>query len=102
VANEELRHWKKQAHYTFDKIALTGLINKIWRQYIPGVSNRVKAYQWLSHQMGIEKEACHIGMFGIEQCKAVVDICKSYLKQHLNEDIVVKDFKEDEGVDKTS
>lgn len=75
LANKELREAKKEAHYHFDKIAKTGLINKIWNEFIPDISNRNKAYLWLSKQMGIDKERCHIGMFDVEQCKKVIEIC---------------------------
>ena len=79
LANEELREAKKEAHYYFDQIAKTGLINKIWREYIPETPNRKKAYIWLSIQMELEEDLCHIGMFNIEQCKKVVEICKKVL-----------------------
>jgi len=76
LANKELREAKKEAHFYFDKIAKTSLINTIWTEYVPKVSNRNKAYLWLSNQMGIERELCHIGMMDVEQCKKVVEICK--------------------------
>lgn len=79
LADKELREAKKEAHYYFDQIAKTGLINKIWEEYIPNLGNRNKAYLWLSKQMGIDKEYCHIGMFNIEQCKQVVEICRMFV-----------------------
>lgn len=81
LANSELRHYKKEAHFYFDQIAKTGLINKIWEEYIPNLGNRNKAYLWLSKKMKIEKEYCHIGMFNIEQCKQVIQISKLVIKQ---------------------
>lgn len=80
LANKELREAKKEAHFYFDQIARTGLINKIWKEFIPEISNRNKAYLWLSNQIGIEKENCHIGMFDVEQCKKVIEICKPLVK----------------------
>lgn len=80
LANKELREAKKQAHFYFDQIARTGLINKIWKEFIPEISNRNKAYLWLSKQTGIEKELCHIGMMDVEQCKKVVEICMPLVK----------------------
>ena len=79
LANRSLREWKKRAHYDFDPISRTPLINRIWPKYIPGISNRNKAYRWLAAQMGIEPEVCHIGMFDEFQCECVVAICKSAL-----------------------
>jgi predicted RNA-binding Zn-ribbon protein involved in translation (DUF1610 family) len=79
LANKELREAKKQAHYYFDQIAKTGLINKIWKQFIPNTGNRNKAYLWLSKQMNIERELCHIGMFNVEQCQKVIEICSQHV-----------------------
>lgn len=79
LANKELREAKKEAHYYFDQIAKTNLINKIYKEYIPKISNRNKAYLWLSKQMNIERDLCHIGMFGVEECKQVIEICKTVL-----------------------
>jgi len=79
LANAELREWKKRAHAYFDPIAKTKLINEIYPIYISGVSNRQKAYQWLSGKMDLKKEYCHVGMFDIDQCKQVIEICKPYL-----------------------
>lgn len=78
LANAELRHWKKEAHAHFDPIAKTDLINRIWPEFIPDTSNRTKAYIWLSGKMEIDVKYCHIGMFDIDQCKKVVEICNKY------------------------
>jgi len=77
LANEELREAKKEAHKYFDQIAKTGLINKIWPVYQPNISNRSKAYMWLSNQMNIPPSECHIGMMGVDQCQQVVDISRN-------------------------
>jgi len=79
LANKELRKAKKRAHHYFDQISKTGLINKIWKEYIPDISNRRKAYKWLSIKLGIDEKYCHIGMFDIEFCNRVVEICKPYI-----------------------
>lgn len=79
LANKELREAKKEAHFYFDQIAKTSLINKIWKEYIPNLGNRNKAYLWLSKKMNIPKEYCHIGMFGVAECKKVVEICKVFV-----------------------
>ena len=69
LANAELREAKKEAHFYFDQIAKTNLINKIWKKHIPNTSNRNKAYLWLSIQLGIPREICHIGMRHIYGCQ---------------------------------
>lgn len=79
LANKATREARKQAHFYFDQIAKTGLINKIWREYIPNIGNRNKAYLWLSKEMGIDVELCHIAMFGVAQCEQVIEVSKKYL-----------------------
>jgi len=74
LANKELREAKKDAHSYFDKISRTRLINEIYPIWFPGMSNRNKAYKWLSIQMNIPKSLCHIGMFDIDQCNQVINI----------------------------
>ena len=41
---------------------------------------RKAAYRWLSKQLGISAKICHIGMFDVETCKRVVEICESVPK----------------------
>lgn len=79
LANKELREAKKRAHYYFDQIAKTSLINKIWRKWIPNISNRNKAYKWLAIQLNMDEEFCHIGMMDVQQCDKVVEVCKPFL-----------------------
>lgn len=63
LANKELRRARSMAHSAFDVI---------WKdQHL----DRTVAYHWLSHEMNIEPEKCHIGMMNVEECKRVVDIC---------------------------
>lgn len=64
LANAELRRWKSTAHKVFDQI---------WKS---GEMTRKEAYQFLAKQMQLTPETCHIGMFNINQCKAVYAICK--------------------------
>lgn len=65
LANKELRGRKIAAHNAFDKL---------WRG---GGISRNQAYKWLAEQLGITPRECHIGMFDVEQCNRVVEICKS-------------------------
>jgi uncharacterized protein YbaR (Trm112 family) len=73
LANRELRKWKKNAHKYFDP-----LWQKKMRQGCSKKDARHKAYKWLSEQMGIDFEFTHIGMFDVDQCKQVVEICKPF------------------------
>jgi hypothetical protein len=77
LANEELREAKMLTHKWLERIFTEDLINKIYPRYIHGISNRQKTYTWLSEQMGIKKEFCHIGMFDVGECKQATEICKS-------------------------
>lgn len=61
LANAELRQWKQRAHAAFDPM---------WKARR---MNRRDAYAWLSQQMGIKAQDCHIGMFDVAQCRAVVE-----------------------------
>lgn len=63
LANSQLRYWKQQAHRAFDPI---------WRD---GGKKRSQAYRWLAREMKLGRELCHIGMFSVDQCKQVVDVC---------------------------
>lgn len=67
LANEELRHWKKEAHKYFDVI---------WKE---GHEKRSKVYQHLANHLKIPIEFTHIGMFSIKTCKEVVDWSKMIL-----------------------
>ena len=75
VANKELREAKKKAHSAFDPL---------WRKAVNNGRKkneaRAAAYKWLSEQMETPIEYTHIGMFDVEQCKKVVELCKNYLK----------------------
>lgn len=65
LANAELRKAKMAAHDAFDPK---------WKS---GVMKRKAAYFWLSKQMHMAFADCHIGMFDVEQCKQVVEICRT-------------------------
>lgn len=69
LANAELRKAKREAHRYFDNI---------WKLKY---KDRKKAYAWLSESIGVEKEFCHIGMFDIEQCLKVVQVCKKFFEE---------------------
>lgn len=64
LANADLRKAKQQAHAVFDPI---------WKSR---KKRRTDAYKWLADSMGIAPQNCHIGMFDVDQRRAVIAICK--------------------------
>lgn len=64
LANAELRAAKSDAHVYFDLI---------WQS---GELTRTEAYAWLAEQLSITTDQCHIGMFDVDMCKRVNDVCK--------------------------
>lgn len=65
LADSKLRKAKISAHAAFDPL---------WKS---GGYKRGQLYGWLSNQLGIDKKDCHIGMFDIDTCLRVVEICKT-------------------------
>lgn len=82
LANAELRKAKMEAHYWFDQIARSKVINEVWPVFIKGASNRSKAYLWLSKHLGIGVDECHIGMFDVDMCNKVKEISKTAMENH--------------------
>ena len=74
LADAELRMWKSRAHAAFDPIWRA----KQTRQNLNKRKARSSGYLWLAKQMEIEPDLCHIGMFSVEQCRRVVEICEPY------------------------
>lgn len=74
LADKSLRFWKIQAHEVFDRL---------WKKKMQkGISKgiaRSSAYQWLAGQMGKTIDITHIGMFDIDECKKVIDLCAPYV-----------------------
>lgn len=68
LANKELREWKRKAHDAFDPI------------YKSNYMTRKEAYSWLSQKLKLPRDYTHIGMFGVETCKKVVELCKKELE----------------------
>lgn len=67
LADKQLRRYKNMAHSIFDHLWKT---NKKF--------TRSQAYHWLSEQLQISGKDCHIGMFDIDMCKKVIEVCKKY------------------------
>lgn len=76
LANNELRVWKNQTHRFFDNLWQRAKIEQD-REHKEA---RQAAYQWLADELGLSIEFCHIGMFDIDTCKKVIDLCKPYYK----------------------
>lgn len=66
LANAELRRAKHAAHEAFDPL---------WK---PRRMTRQGAYVWLANRLGISVENCHIGMFDIDRCRAVVEAVREW------------------------
>lgn len=75
LANAELRRAKIEAHKYLDNLWHRRIGKDCTRQHARG-----KAYKWLAQQMGLTSKKCHIGMFDVEQCSKVVELCKHFYK----------------------
>lgn len=76
LADRDLRKLKMQAHDFFDFL---------WKRKMEkGISKknaRHAAYDWLSKELGIERELTHIGMFDNEQCKMAIELCRPHFNR---------------------
>ncbi len=48
------------------------LFDPLWRDK---KMKRKAAYTWLADQLGIHVNDCHIGMFDVDMCRRVVEVC---------------------------
>lgn len=64
LADATLRSAKQAAHALFDPL---------WQR---GEMTREKAYAWLARELGIPGKDCHIGMFDVDTCVRVIEVCK--------------------------
>lgn len=60
LANKQLRKAKMAAHAAFDPL---------WKSR---EMTRSQAYAWLADALGISPANCHIGMFDVDGCNAVI------------------------------
>lgn len=74
LANKELRIAKMRAHAAFDPLWK----KKIKNENIKKHEARGAAYKWLSEVLGIASGDCHIGLFDVETCMKVVEVCAPY------------------------
>ena len=66
LANSELREYKKRAHSYFDVR---------WKNTKFRKGDRSSQYKWLSEKLEISARECHIGMFDVDMCKKVIQLC---------------------------
>jgi hypothetical protein len=79
LANKELRKWKSAAHAAFDPLWKRKLEQRRAEQgQYPKARARGSGYKWLAEQLGIPPEDCHVGMFDVETCRRVVELCSPY------------------------
>jgi hypothetical protein len=81
LADRELRTAKKEAHQFFDKIARTDLALEVGKEFTEIKSPRNKAYAWLAKELNLPIKLTHIGMFDVETCSQVVNICIKKLSE---------------------
>lgn len=83
VANAELREWRKKAHAAFDPLWQKKLAirRKQRGDDYKKVYARGSGYKWLREQMGLKPSNCHIGMFDINECKQVIEICNNWRRK---------------------
>lgn len=74
LANAKLRRAKQRAHKAFDPLWK----RKMERDHLRKKVARGAGYQWLADQLGIPAGDCHIGMFDVETCERVVEVCAPY------------------------
>ncbi len=74
LANAELRQAKQAAHRAFDRLWKA----KIRRDGCQKFEARQAAYAWLAERLGIDPKDAHIGMFDVDQCRRVVEVCKPF------------------------
>jgi hypothetical protein len=77
LANAELRIAKREAHAVFDPLWQA----KSRRDGCSKKQARTAAYKWLSEQLGISRRQTHIGMFDIELCRRVIEVCTPHLQR---------------------
>lgn len=77
LANAELRKAKVAAHNAFDPIWQAHALRVVRSPGGKKKSVRSSAYMWLAQQLKIDGRDCHIGMFTVEQCRQVVEICRN-------------------------
>lgn len=73
-ANATTRKLKVRAHAAFDPLWKA----KIERDKVSKKKARSAAYAWLSRELGIPGELCHMGMMRDEDLERVIALCEPY------------------------
>ena len=76
LANADLRKAKSAAHAAFDPMWKA----KMRRDQVKKHEARGAAYAWLSREMNLHPDDTHIGMFDIDQCRRVLELCAPYAR----------------------
>jgi len=58
------------------RMAAHDSFNRLWQN---GHMERGYAYEWLSIQMKLSSDHCHISQFNEEQCQHVINLCDAYI-----------------------
>ena len=75
LANAELRMWRQEAHAAFDPL---------WGHNPKGgpkdraAYSRTAAYRWLAAKLGIHPDKCHVGLFGVDECRRTIAACEEF------------------------
>lgn len=76
IAMRTLRRLRNQAHSFFDPLWKA----KMKRDNCSQSEARNAAYNWLSLQMNIPRDRCHIAMFDEAECQRVIEICQRFYR----------------------
>lgn len=77
LADAKLRSWRRRCHATFDQIwQIKARVDET-----DSKEARAAAYRWLADQLGLTKDKCHFGSFGIEMCKKAHEVCRVRLNE---------------------
>lgn len=72
LANAELRYAKSAAHAAFDPLWRAKMVHgKVSKGRAKGM-----AYIWLAQKLGLPTSQVNIGMFDVDQCMRVVELCR--------------------------
>jgi len=75
LANLALRTAKMNAHAKFDPLWKA----KAKKERLSYSNARNLGYEWLAKKLKISFQDCHIGLFNIDMCENVVNLCKDKL-----------------------
>ena len=74
LSDARTRYLRHAAHEAFDPV----WIRHANREKMRFEAARPYGYLWLSIQLGIDVEDCHIGLFDAATCERVIEICEKF------------------------